>query len=90
MVTRTVLTTRAIVLCLNTETAEPFNTEVYLPATYKDNTKMMKAVSKQLDTDEVKAVKIVDSYIEEKRYGMPLSEFMSGASVLEPLPKKEA
>lgn len=89
MVTRTVLGTRAIVLCLNTETAEPFNQEVKLPSTYKDNTKMMKEISKIIDTDEVKAVKVVDSYIEEKRYGMPLSHFMAGAHELKPLPKSE-
>ncbi len=89
MVTRTVLGTRAIVLCLNTETAEPFNEEVRLAGTFKDNAKMLAAVAKQIDTEEVKAVKILDSYIEEKRYGMPLSQFMGASVELYPLPKKK-
>lgn len=89
MVTRTVLGTKAEVLCLNTETAEPYNKEVVLGATYKDAKKLMTAVSAAIDDDENKAVKVVYSEVVEKRYGMPLSKFIENSEEMEPLPKRE-
>lgn len=79
MVTRTIQTTVANVLCLNVETAEPFNMEVTLPRTYKDEKAMMKLISPQVDTDTIKAVKVVASRVEEKYYGMTEEDFIAGA-----------
>ena len=42
MVTRTVEATRAVVLCLNTETAEPFNAECIIPYGTDDKEKALK------------------------------------------------
>ena len=57
-VTRTIQTTRVNVLCLDIEHGEPFNKEVILPRTYKDEKHMMKHVEPLVNTDTVKAVPV--------------------------------
>lgn len=89
LVTRTVIGTKANVLCLNTETAEPYNREVVLSGEFKDNTKMLTAAAKIIDDAENKAVKVVASERVEKRYGMSLDKFIENSVELELLPKKE-
>lgn len=83
-VTRTMKSTKATVLCLNTETAEPFNDTVVLSGTYKDNKAILKTVKSQLDNDTVTAVKLVDVVIEEKLYGMSEQDFLNHAKELPP------
>lgn len=82
MVTRTILTTEVTVLCLDLIKAEPFNKTVTLPRTYKDEKGMMKKVSAIIDTDEVKAVHVVDTKVNETLYGMTEEQFISMAEVL--------
>lgn len=82
MVTRTIKTTKVNVLCLNIADAEPFNQCVELARTYKDEKAMMKAVSAIIDSDEVKAVHIVDSEVCEKLYGMTEQNFITNATEL--------
>lgn len=84
MVTRTVQTTLATVLCLNTETAEPFNQTVTLSGTFKDNKAVMKAVKALIENDTISVAKVVDVEIEEKLYGMPEQDFINAAKVLPP------
>lgn len=87
MVTRTIQTTRANVMCLNIERGEPFNREVILPRTYKDEKSMLKQVEKVINSDTVKAVHIVQSNVEEIRYGMTEQQFIEAAEVMPPLEK---
>ena len=82
MVTRTIQTTTANVLCLNIKEGEPFNKEVVLPRTYKDEKSMMKVVEKLINTDDVKAVHIVHTEVNETLYGMTEQEFIAAARVL--------
>lgn len=89
MVTRTIITTRANVMCLNVDTAEPFNTDVTVPRTYKDEESLLKAVKKVAETENVKCVHIVDSEQVETLYGMTEQEFIEYANVLPPRDKKE-
>ncbi len=84
MVTRTIQTTKANVLCLNIVEGEPFNKVVTLPRTYKDENAMLKVISKMVDNDEVKAVHVVDSYVEETLYGMSEQRFIGLAQVMPP------
>lgn len=84
MVTRTIKTTVVDVLCLNIESAEPFNQTIILTGTYKDNKALMKAVSKRIDNDEVKAVHVVDKEEKETLYGMDENVFIEQATVLPP------
>lgn len=89
MVTRTILTTEVTVLCLDLIKAEPFNKVVTLPRTYKDEKAMMKKVSAIIDTDEVKAVHVVDTKVNETLYGMTEEQFIAMAEVLPSRSKPE-
>lgn len=84
MVTRTILTTELSVLCLDLIKSEPFNMDVSLPRTYKDEKTMMKKVSALIDNNERKAVHIVHSEVKETLYGMPEEKFIINAEVLPP------
>lgn len=84
MVTRTITTTKANVLCMDIQTAEPFNKVVTLPRTYKDDKTLMKKVQEVVETDTVKAVHVVDKKEVETMYGMTEQEFIQKAVVLDP------
>lgn len=84
MVTRTMKTMKINVLCLNVETAEPFNTEVVLPRVINDQKKLMDKVHEVVDSDTVKAVHIVDTEVVETLYGMTEEAFIQMAEVLPP------
>ena len=84
MVTRTVLSTKATLLCLDTVKAEPFNTEVILSGTFKDNKAILKAAKKLIENDVISVAKIVDVVIEEQLYGMTEQQFIETAQVLPP------
>lgn len=89
MVTRTIVTTKANVMCLNVESAEPFNMDVTVPRTYKDEVSLLKAVKKVAETENVKCVHVVDSVQVETLYGMSEQEFIEHAAVLPPRTKNK-
>lgn len=89
MVTRTIVTTKVNVLCLDIKSAEPFNKSVTLPRKYKDEKKLLKKVEEVVNTDEVKAVHIVDMEEVETLYGMTEQDFITNATVLDPATRKE-
>jgi hypothetical protein len=89
MVTRTMITTKVNVLCMDLEKAEPFNKDLVLAGTYKDNKSLMKAVSAQVDNDKQKAVVVTFSEEVETLYGMTEDEFIKNATVLPPRTKTE-
>lgn len=82
MVTRTITTTKAIVMCVDVEAGEPFNKEVTVPRTYKDSESLLKTVKPIIETESIKAVHIVDKTEIETLYGMPEQEFIEHAVVL--------
>ena len=83
MVTRTINTTKAKVLCLNIETSETLTTEVIAPRTYKNDADLMKVVKPIIEKDEhIKAVHIVETEVIESLYGMTEQEFIEHAKVL--------
>ena len=84
MVTRTIQTTRVNVLCLDIQQGEPFNKEVVLPRTYKDEKHLLKAAEKVINSDTVKAVHVASSEVEETLYGMSEQDFITLAKVLPP------
>ena len=88
MVTRTITTTKVNVLCLDVVSAEPFNKEVILPRTYKDETKLLKKVEEVVNTDKIKAVHIVDKSEVETLYGMTEQDFIDSATILDPATRK--
>lgn len=82
MVTRTIVATKANVLCLNVQTGEPCNKVITVPRTYKDDEALMKKVRPMLETDVLKPVHIVCKEEIETLYGMPEQEFILYAKVL--------
>ena len=82
MVTRTITTTKAIVMCLDVEAGEPFNKEVTVPRTYKDNESLLKTVKPIVETERIKALHIVDKTEIETLYGMTEQAFIEHATVL--------
>ena len=89
MVTRTIVTTKANVLCLDINSAEPFNKVVTLPRTYKDEKKLLKKVEEIVNTNDVKAVHVVDKEEVETLYGMTEQDFITNATILDPTTRKE-
>lgn len=88
MVTRTITTTKVNVLCLDIEHSEPFNKEVILPRTYKDDKKLLEMVETVVNTESVKAVHIVDKQEIETMYGMYEQDFIATAKELDPATRK--
>lgn len=92
MVTRTISTTKAVVMCVDVEAGEPFNKVVSVPRTYKDKESLLKVVKSVIETETIKAVHIVDKTEIETLYGMTEQEFIEHATVLPERtanPKKE-
>ena len=83
MITRTIKTTKANVLCMDIEKGEPFNKLVILPRTYNDEKKLLKVVKETVETDTIKAVHVVDKTEIETLYGMTEAEFIATAKELD-------
>lgn len=82
MVTRTIITTKVNVMCLDIETGEPCNMSVVVPRTYKDDEKLLKKVKEVLETETLKPVYIVDKEEIETLYGMTEQNFIEHSEVL--------
>lgn len=89
MVTRTIVSTKCVVLCMNLTEGTPFEQEVTIPRTYSDPKKMLKEVCKLVDSETVKAVHIKSFTEEETLMGMTEAKFMELADVLPPRGTKE-
>lgn len=88
MVTRAFKATKLNVLCLDTNSCEPENKVITIAGTFEDAKKALKAAQKVIDTEEYKAVKIVDSEEVETLYGMDVNKFIAEAVVLDPETRK--
>ena len=101
MVTRTIKATKVNALCINIDTAEPFNKTLIISGTYKDEKSMLKAATSVIENetvdvdgllnanDRVKVVHIVELEEIETLYGMTEQEFIQRAKVLPPRTKNE-
>lgn len=88
-VTRTITTTKCIVLVADLVNNVTVTEELTVPRTYKDDTHLLKAVKKQFDTEEKVAVKIITSEVVETLYGMLETDFVKYAHILPPRNTKE-
>lgn len=88
-VTRTISSTKVIVMCVDTQTAVVDNHEVTIAGVYPDEKKLMKTVSKEVETATLKPVSIVSKEVVETLYGMDEQKFIEMAEVLPPRDKKE-
>lgn len=84
MVTRTIVATKANVMCLDVQAGEPCNKVVTVPRTYKGDEALMKKVRSLLETETLKAVHIVDKEEVKTLYGMTEQDFIQYAKVLPP------
>ena len=84
MVTRTIITTKVNVMCLDVEHGEPCNRTITVPRTYKDEKALLKKVKSLIETDTLKAVYVVDTEEIETLYGMTEQDFNEHAEFLPP------
>lgn len=73
---------------MDTNSCEPENKIITIAGTFEDAKKALKAAQKVIDTEEYKAVKIVDSEEVETLYGMDVNKFIAEAVVLDPETRK--
>ena len=83
MVTRSIVSTKVSVLCMDLETKTSVVKEVVLPRTYKDDNAILKYLAKHFDNDTIKAVSIMDKVEQSDIYGMEEQEFIKLAKVLD-------
>lgn len=77
MVTRTIKTTTAIILCLDIDSGEPCNRSFTLPRERKNEKEILKAVAPMLKHEpSIKPVHVVDTVINEQLYGMSEADFL--------------
>lgn len=88
MVTRTISTTVAHILCLDIETGEACNRSFTFPGQFKKDNEILKAAAKMLETTEpnVHAVHVVGIATLNTLYGMTEADFIANAIIM---PTKE-
>lgn len=89
MITRTVTTTKATLLCVNTVAEETATQVVELPRTYTDDSKLLKAAKETLVATLI-PVKVISTEIVETLYGMTEQKFIELAEKLPPRTKADA
>lgn len=89
MITRTIISTSVIALCVNPQTAETFEQEFTLTGKIADKDKVLKRVSKQYNTDDCTIVAIRELKEVNELYGMDEADFIKGAKILDPITRKE-
>ena len=79
-ITRTMKTTHATVMVLDTETAEVSNLTFELAGTFKDDGATLKAIAKVADVPETtKIVAVVDREVSEQLYAISETDFLKYA-----------
>lgn len=87
MVTRTMVTTKAIVMCLEIETGESVTRDFTIAGTFTSKDKLLKELKKLYDIEEkFVLVYVIDVEEEKALYGMLESDFFNYS---EKLPTRE-
>lgn len=89
MITRTIISTRVMALCVNPQSAETFEQEFVLTGKIADKDKVLKRVSKLYNTENCTIVAIRDIKVVNELYGMDEADFIAGAKMLDPVTRKE-
>ena len=89
IVSRTIQTTKANVLCIDVQNEQPFVKTVILPRTYKDERSMLKRIKPMVETDTIKVVHVQSFEVESTLYGMTEEEFIRTAQILPPRKSNE-
>jgi len=88
MVTRTVTGTEAEVKVVVISKDEITNIKVTVGGEFTDNDKLLKAIKKEAETDDLKVLSIITTTKIDKCYGMLESEFIKLAKELDPETRK--
>lgn len=88
-VTRTIVTTKVNVMCLDTQKCEPLNEVITVSGTFSNEYALLLAVKRAVDTDTLKAVQVVDKEELTNLYAMPEEEFIKLAKIVEKTKKDE-
>lgn len=82
MVTRTIKGTKVILLCVDVNTAEPFNQTLTIGAVYKDKKKLLNKCRDMVETDTIKVAHIVDEQEVEEIRGMSEEYFIAHSEIV--------
>ena len=88
MVTRTVTGTEAEVKVVVISKDEITNIKVTVGGEFTDNDKLLKAIKKETETDDLKVLSVISTTKIDKCYGMLESEFIKLAKELDPETRK--
>ena len=88
-VTRTIVTTKVNVMCLDTQKCEPLNKVITVSGTFSDEDALLLTVKRVVDTDTLKAVQVVDKEELTNLYAMSEEEFIKLAKIVEKTKKVE-
>lgn len=88
MVTRTVTGTEAEVKVVVISKDEITNIKVTVGGEFTDNDKLLKAIKKEAETDDLKVLSIITTTKIDKCYGMLESDFIKLAKELDPETRK--
>lgn len=83
-VTRTIPTTKAVVLVADIVTGKVAEREVSIPREFKKPKKLHEALEAVINTETEKLVHIKSTKIEETLYGMSEQKFIDNAEILPP------
>lgn len=86
--TRTISKQNVTALVFDKETAEATNTTVTITPPIDDPKRLANAVSKKVETDNIKFIEVVDVTLDEQVYGITLDDFMAHAVQLDPTTRK--
>jgi hypothetical protein len=89
MVTRTIISTKAVALCVNPQTADTFEKVFMLNGKIDDKAKALKKLSKDYNTDDCTIIAVRDLAEINELYGMDEADFIAGAKILDPATRKE-
>lgn len=84
MVTRTIKSTKAVVLLMNITTKTLEEKEVIVPRTYEKEEKLVKAINTALKDSNLKVCVVLSTETVETLYGMSEFDFIANAKVLPP------
>lgn len=82
MITRTIQTTTATLLCVDTTNGTTHEETIVLPTVFKTDKNILKVAEKMLDPTTSKPVHVVAANVNEDLYGMTEEKFLELATVL--------
>lgn len=89
MVTRTIISTKVMALCVDPQRGDTFEREFVLTGKITDKDKVLKRVSKIYNTENCTIVAIRNLKEVNELYGMDEADFIAGAKILDPATRKE-